>query len=64
MILFIFDFFRTMFGSGKYEGKSKERKYEEKKMKEYKNRIKFHMIFLFVASNQFYLFKLINIKIK
>ena len=53
-----------MFGSRKFEGKSKERKYKEKKMKEYKNRIKFHIIFLFVASNQLYLFKLINIKIK
>ena len=42
-----------------------ERKVEgEKIKKKHKNIIKFHMIFLFVISNQFYLFKLININIK
>ena len=39
-------------------------KWKKKIIKEHKNRIKFHMIFLFAISNQFYLFKLINIKIK
>ena len=37
-------------------------KYNEKN--EHINIIKFHIIFLFATSNQFYLFKLINIKIK
>ena len=39
----------------KFEGKSKERKYERKiegkKMKEHKNIFKFHIIFLFSTSN-------------
>ena len=43
----------------------KERmKEKQKKKKEHKNRNKFHKIFLFAISNKFYLFKLINIKIK
>ena len=32
-------------------------------MNEHINRIKFYVIFLFVTSNQFYIFKLINIKL-
>ena len=32
--------------------------------KENKNRLKFDILFLFGTSNQFYLFQLVNIKIK
>ena len=60
-----------MFGSQKIWGKMhvRERKYkgkieEKKKWKKIKSRLKVDKLFLFVTSNSFYLFKLINIKIK
>ena len=43
---------------------SGEAKYKEEKIKENKIVVRFYFIFLFVASNLFYLLLLINIKIE
>ena len=49
----------------KCKGKKTDRKSKrKKKVKENKNRIKDDKLFLFVILNLFYLFELINIKIK
>ena len=51
---------------GKYKGKKipKKSTRKEKKKSKIKNTLKFDKLFLFVISNSFYLFSLIDIKIK
>ena len=61
--------FRQCLVFGKFEGKCKGKKIErkskrKKKVKENKNRVKDDKLFLFTILNSFYLFELINIKIK
>ena len=63
----LLSFSMPTFVSRKFKGKGQKIELKNRRkenMKENKNQVKYNILFLFVTSNSFYLYQLINIKIK